>query len=98
MDDIAPTVASLYLCYEKMWLYTVCCIASWQYFNYEISKYGGVEELQCAFELQVILMNENVIASQPIVLAVAPQAFSRIAEFLDKNDMMFVITNDDLQK
>jgi len=43
-------------------------------------------------------MNEHVIASEPIVLAVAPQSFGQIAEFLDQNGMMFVITKNDLQK
>ena len=43
-------------------------------------------------------MNEHVTASQSIELAVAPQSFDRIVEFLDKNDILFVITNIDLQK
>jgi len=47
---------------------------------------------------QVILMNEHVVASQTIELAVAPQSFDRIVEFLDKNEILFVITNIDLQK
>jgi len=72
----------------------------------EISPLHDMEKVKLVISLaddderirQVILMNENVIASQSIVLAVAPQSFSRIADFLDKNDMMFVITNDDLQK
>jgi hypothetical protein len=47
---------------------------------------------------QVLLMNEHVTASQSIELAVAPQSFNRIVEFLEKNDILFVITNIDLQK
>jgi carboxypeptidase A2 len=43
-------------------------------------------------------MDEHVIASRAIQLAVAPQAFSRIAAFLDDNEFTFVVTNDDLQK
>ena len=43
-------------------------------------------------------MNEHMSASMPLTLAVAPNAFRRISEFLDKNEMVFVVTNDDLQK
>lgn len=48
--------------------------------------------------LQVILMNEHVVASNTIELAVSPQAYYRIAAFLDRNGFQFTVLNEDLQK
>jgi hypothetical protein len=49
-------------------------------------------------KLQVILMNEHVLASQSIDLAVSPHSLTRIFEFLKQNEFPFVITNSDLQR
>jgi carboxypeptidase A2 len=47
---------------------------------------------------QVILMTEHVSPSEVIELAIAPQSFNRISEFLDTKGFPFVITINDLQK
>ena len=43
-------------------------------------------------------MNEHVAPGQALYLAVAPESFTRISNFLDENEFVFVVVNNDLQK
>jgi murein tripeptide amidase MpaA len=96
----------------KLFLVVAALVAAVSAFSYngyrvlEVGPLNDVEKAKLVVSLvdddetirEVLLLNEYVIASKPIYLAVAPQAFLRVSGFLDQHGFSFVITDDDLQR